>query len=225
VLDRLVERLRRASRPELLVLCTTTDREDDELEAVGRKLGVDVYRGERDDILVRWLGAADEYGVDFIVACDGDDLFCDPVHVDRVIECHERTGADYVTCVGLPFGTAPMGVARPALRRVCNLKRETDTSGQGRFFADERVVTRAEVHAPDNVRHAEARMTLDYPEDLEFFEAVLAELEPSEDDVTLEQVVRLLRRRPDLVGLNAMLQEEYWRRFNELYPPVELTSP
>ena len=209
----------------MLVLCTTVEPEDDELEAAGQLLGVEVYRGDRDDILTRWLGAADEYEVDFIVSCDGDDLFCDPMHIDRVIDCYERTNADYITCVGLPFGTAPTGIASAGLRRICGLKRETDTAGQGRFFADDRVVTRAEVHAPDNVRLDEARMTLDYPEDVEFFEAVLAELEPSGSAASLEQIVRVLRRNPHLIAINAFLQEEYWRRFNDLYPPVELTSP
>jgi spore coat polysaccharide biosynthesis protein SpsF len=225
VLDRVVERLSRAVRPELLVLCTTVESEDDELEAAGQALGIDVYRGDRDDILARWLAAADEHGVDFFAACDGDDLFCDPAYVDRVIECRERTGAEYITCVGLPFGAAPTGVARTALRRVCELKRETDTAGQGRFFADERLVTREEVQATESVRHAEARLTLDYPQDLEFFEAVLTELEPLGDDASLEQIVSLLRRRPDLVAINGTLQEQYWQRFNELYPPVELRSP
>jgi spore coat polysaccharide biosynthesis protein SpsF (cytidylyltransferase family) len=222
-LDRLITRLRIARRPELLVLCTTTCAEDDELEAAARPLGLEVYRGERDDILVRWLGAADRYDIDFIVACDGDDVFCDPVFVDRVIERHEQTGADYVTCWGLPFGTAPTGVARTALRRVCELKRETDTAGQGRFFVDDRI-TRAEVRASEGVAHKTARLTLDYSEDVEFFEAVLAELDPLGDEVSLEQIVTLLRARPDLVEINGGLQEEYWRRFNSLYPPVELTS-
>jgi spore coat polysaccharide biosynthesis protein SpsF len=205
-----------------LVLCTTTEAEDDELAAAAGRLGVGVYRGARDDILVRWLGAADEYEVDFIAACDGDDLFCDPVHVDRVIECYERTGADYITCTGLPFGAAPTGIARSGLRRVCALKTDTDTAGQGRFFADERVVTRAEVEAPDTVRHEEARLTLDYPEDVDFFEAVLAELGPEPADSSLERVVQLLRERPDLVEINRGVQDEYWRRFNALYPPVDL---
>ena len=112
--------------------------------------------------------AASAHDIDLLVSCDGDDVFCDPFHVDEVIRTHRRTGAEYITCTGLPFGTAPTGVARTGLERVCARKRETDTEGQGRFFAAPGIVTRAEVAAPDDVRHAESRMTLDYPEDLEF---------------------------------------------------------
>jgi spore coat polysaccharide biosynthesis protein SpsF len=222
VLDRVVGRLRHAHRPDLLILCTTTEPEDDELEAAGERLGLAVHRGDRDDILVRWLRAADRFDVDFFAACDGENLLCDPQFVDLVIAQHERTRADYITCVGLPFGTAPRGISREGLRRVCALKHETDTAGQGRFFADERVVTRDEVRAPSALEHTRARLTLDYPEDLEFFKSLLSELEPWGDEVPLLTVVELLRRRPELVEINAWRQEEYWRRFNELYPPVEL---
>jgi spore coat polysaccharide biosynthesis protein SpsF (cytidylyltransferase family) len=222
VIERVVTRLRRATRPEILVVCTTAEKEDDELEATVRELGVEVYRGDRDDILMRWLGAADELDVEFFAACDGDDLLCDPGYVDRVIECHEESGADYITCVGLPFGMAPIGIDREALRRVCALKRESDTAGQGRFFADERVVSRQEVVAPSDAGHPEARLTLDYPEDVLFFEALLAELAPFDDAVSPEAVVELLRNNAELVQINAGRQAEYWQRFNELYPPVEL---
>jgi spore coat polysaccharide biosynthesis protein SpsF (cytidylyltransferase family) len=221
-LERLVERLREARLPESIVLCTSTLPEDDELERLAGELGIDVFRGDPDDILVRWRDAARELGPDLLVTCDGDDVFCDPVHVDRVVERHLETGADYVACVGLPFGAAPTGIAAAGLERVCELKHETNTEGQGRFFEDPRVVSRAEVEAPEPVRHAEARMTLDYPDDVRFFEAVIDALERPGRVFTLEEIVALLRERPEIVAINSGLQEEYWTRFNERYPAVEL---
>jgi spore coat polysaccharide biosynthesis protein SpsF len=223
-LERLVERLRQARLPEGMVLCTSTLPEDDELETLAADLGIDVFRGDPDDILVRWRDAARAHSIDLLVTCDGDDVFCDPVHVDRVIECHADTGADYVACVGLPFGTAPTGIARTALERVCDLKQETHTEGQGRFFRDPRIVSRAEVEAPESVRHPDARMTLDYPEDARFFEAVIGELERPGQVFSLEDVVGLLRERPDIVAINGGLQEEYWARFNERYPAVDMSG-
>jgi spore coat polysaccharide biosynthesis protein SpsF len=222
VLARQVERLRTARRPGAIVVCTTTEAGDDAIEAAARESGVEVFRGHPDDILVRWRDAADAFGVDLIVACDGDDLFCDPVHVDRVVECHEASGADYITCEGLPLGAAPIGIAVPALRRVCELKQETTTEGQGRFFQDESVVSRARIEADPRVALAEARMTLDYPEDLEFFTTVVEELEQPGELFSLEQIVALLRQRPEIMAINAGRNEEYWARFNARYRPVEL---
>ena len=225
VLAHVVERLREARRPDLMLLATTREPEDDELADAASRLGVEVVRGDTDDILARWLDAAEAHDADLLVTCDGDDVFCDPAHVDRVVDRYEETAADYIACVGLPFGTAPTGIARSGLARVCALKTETATEGQGRFFADPTIVSRSELQAPEDVRHDTARMTLDYPEDLAFFEALIAQLGDDAPVASLERIVGVLHARPDIVAINGGLQEEYWRRFHARYPAVELKRP
>lgn len=223
-LERLVSRLRRAELPDLMVLATTSRPEDDELAALGVSLGLEVVRGDPEDILARWLQGAETLGIDLLVTCDGDDVFCDPGYVDRVIRRHIETGADYITCVGLPFGTAPVGISRGGLARVCEAKRETNTEGQGRFFEDPRLVSRAEVVADPEVRHDGARLTLDFDDDARALEAIIAELddESDPDGFGLEEIVELLHARHDIVAINGHLQEAYMRRFRERYPPVSL---
>lgn len=222
VLDHVLDRLGQARRPDLIVLATTREPEDDELAAAAQDRGVEVFRGSTHDIIARWRDAATAYEADLIVNCDGDDVFCDAVQVDRVIEAHQRTGAEYIKCTGLPLGAAPTGIARSGLIRVCEQKLDDHTEGQGRFFDVPGIVSRAEVPAPPELAHPVARMTLDYPEDLAFFEAVLTELDDTGPVPSLAQIVRLLRERPDLVAINSELNERYWQRFNSLYGPVEL---
>ena len=219
VLQRLVRRVGSARRPEAVIVCTTQEAQDDELAAAGAACGAEVFRGSTEDILDRWLGAARAFGLDLIVTCDGDDLLVDPLYIDRIVEAFEETGADYINVEGLPFGTAPTGIATEGLTRVVAAKTQTNTEGQGRFFEDERLVRRMTLTAPASVRHDEARMTLDYPEDLAFFQAVI---EAVDEPHALEDVVALLRARPDIVAINAGRQAEYWERFHARYPPVEL---
>jgi spore coat polysaccharide biosynthesis protein SpsF len=222
VIERLLERVALAQRPDVIVLATTTERQDDTLAQAAADLGVAVFRGSTEDILVRWRDTAIAHGADLIVNCDGDDVFCDPVHIDRVIATHEETGAEFITCTGLPLGAAPTGIALSGLVRVCAQKVETNTEGQGRFFASPGVVTRTEVAADERLSLPTARMTLDYPEDLAFFDAVLAEFEPAVTVPSLAEIVDLLRRRPDIVAINSACNERYWQRFNAMYGPVEL---
>lgn len=222
VLAHLCERLALAKLPDRVVLATTNSARDDELAAVAESLGLGVYRGPTEDIILRWLQTADAFTADLLVTCDGDDVLVDPMHVDRVVERFQDTGAGYVTCTGLPFGAAPSGVSRDALMRVCALKSESNTEGQGRFFLDPTVVRHEIVEAPSELHHAEARMTLDYPEDLEFFERLIEVLEPEGSRAPMARIVEVLHTRPDLVAINAGRQAEYWDRFNALYPPVEL---
>jgi spore coat polysaccharide biosynthesis protein SpsF len=225
-LERLVKRVSTAKRPDVMVLATTQEPEDDELTAAAEALGLSVFRGSTHDVLVRWRDAATTYGADLLVNCDGDDVFCDAPHIDRIVETYEQTGAEYIVCAGLPFGAAPTGIAASGLERICERKLEDNTEGQGRFFAVPGIVSKAEVTAPAELGHPTARMTLDYPEDLEFFSAVLAELGagPGDEPPPLEQIVAVLRARPDILAINSGVQERYWQRFNALYQPVQLGS-
>jgi spore coat polysaccharide biosynthesis protein SpsF len=224
VFERVVMRVTQATRPDVVLLATTEEPEDDELVEAAERLGLRVFRGSTEDVLVRWRDAALSVDAEMIVNCDGDDVFCDAPHIDRIIDAYEETGAEYIICSGLPFGAAPTGFARRGLERVCERKQESNTEGQRRFFEDPEVVTRGEVHAPPSLSLPEARMTLDYPEDLAFFSAVLSTLEAEDETPSLERIVALLRARPDLVAINAGVQERYWERFNALYQPVQLNA-
>lgn len=221
VLEHLIRRLSEARSPHEMVVATTQEPEDDELARLAEQHGARVVRGPTQDVIGRWRQVAEETGADLVVNVDGDDVLFDPQFVDRIAEAHAARGADYITVSGLPFGAAPTGYSRTALERVASLTAGSDTEGQGRFFADPAIARPWVIEAPEELRHEEARMTLDYPEDLAFFAAVIRELGMSPP---LARVVGLLRERPHIVAINAGRQEEYWRRFHERYPPVDLQS-
>ena len=193
----------------MVVLATTTLPEDDELAALGEDLGLGRGSGRSTGHPHPLAAGGRQLGIDLLVTCDGDDVFCDPEYVDRVIRCHLETGADYIRCVGLPFGHRPIGISRAALTRVCEAKQETNTEGQGRFFEDPRLVSSAEVEADPEVRHPTARLTLDLEDDARAMEAIIAELDDEADPngFGLAEIVELLRQRPDIVAINEHLQE------------------
>ena len=68
---------------------------------------------------------------------------------------------------------------------------------------------------PEHV-HEKARLTLDYPEDLAFFEALFMELYKERIVFGIDEIVSLLRRRPELLEINSMVDEEYWKRTHQL---------
>ena len=61
-------------------------------------------------------------------------------------------------------------------------------------------------------KHDTVRMTLDYPQDLEFFSAVYRELD-QRPGWTFADLVALFHARPDLVALNQGLDEAYKAHF------------
>lgn len=214
ILEHLVDRLRLARKADVVVLCTTTLASDDPLEAVAPALGIGCYRGEPDDVPARLLGAALQLGAEFFVATEGDEVFTDADYVDQVIECYEKTGADYIKISGLPIGSWVSGVKVSALEQVCRIKPEGASDSWGQYLVetgDFRAVTVA-ASPPLPSFDPELRMTLDYPEDLEFVKAVFDRLYAPEQVFGLKDVVELLHRNPELIAINKHLNTEYRER-------------
>ncbi|HTY43382.1 MAG TPA: NTP transferase domain-containing protein [Thermoanaerobaculia bacterium] len=220
VIAHLIDRLassRHLSR-DRVVVCTTRDRSDDALVGVVEGLGARVFRGSRDNVLDRLGAAADVFRFDALVEADGDDPCVDPTYLDRALEtllADESLGI--VSVEGLPLGLAGKAIRASALadvRRHC--RTEQNDTGFMYYLTRTGLCRHAVIGVESDAhRHETARLTLDYPEDLEFFRALFRELYVPGEVFGVEAIVALLRRRPDLVAINASLTEVFWERTRE----------
>ena len=109
MLERLIERLRRVRRAELLVVATTVNATDDPIAALCRDLAVACCRGSEHDVLGRYALAARTYGVDVVVRVTADCPLLDPALVDDAIGEFATGRWDYVGNMLPP--TWPFGMA------------------------------------------------------------------------------------------------------------------
>ena len=214
-LELLGRRLRNARSLDAIVLCTTTLPEDDRLAEHAAELGLQVYRGSRDDVLLRLTEAAESQQATQVAEVDGDDIFCDWTYVDLGLALLEERSADFLMFEGLPLGVTPHMVRVDALRRAVEEKASDDTStGAFNYILKSGRVRVVREPAPAEHREDRARMTLDYAEDLAFFEALVDRLGERATAATLDEVLEVLRREPALMELNAGLDERYWAHFH-----------
>jgi spore coat polysaccharide biosynthesis protein SpsF len=212
----LLDRMKDASGIDVRAVCTSTAEEDARIEAFATSNGWASFRGDENDVLRRYLGAAERFEADFFVNVDGDDLFCSVENVRKIIDRHLESGADYVGCADLPFGGAPIGVRVVALRKVCALKGETDTQGWGKYFTQSGLFQVETLAAEGPLRRPEYRMTLDYPEDLEFFRQTIRALDPThERRLALGEVVAYLDAHPEVAAISQKVNTQYWERFHK----------
>jgi spore coat polysaccharide biosynthesis protein SpsF len=125
---------------------------------------------------------------------------------------------DIVLTEGLPLGLGSKAIRASAVRTVWrnHLTHQNDT-GFIYYFTRTGLCRAASIKPlrPEHV-HEKARLTLDYPEDLAFFEALFMELYRERIAFGVDEIVSLLRRRPDLLEINSMVNEEYWKRTHQL---------
>lgn len=198
---RAIERIQRAGTLDGLVLATSTDPSDDPLAEVAQSAGITVRRGSLNDVLQRFVDVADEFSPEAVVRLTGDNALTDPAIIDRVVEEHVASGADYTSNTvqrTFPRGLDAEVVSASALRAVAALgiapeEREHVTIGV--YRRPERFSLRAVTQRPDR---SELRWTVDYPEDLAFARAVYGELHASNPSFGQDDVLDLLARRPEL---------------------------
>jgi len=99
VLDYVIERLRFCEKLDDIILATTTAKKDDSLEEYAIKKKINYFRGSEEDVLGRYYFAAKKYDGDIIVRITGDCPLIDPEIVDRVINKHIESKADYTSTV------------------------------------------------------------------------------------------------------------------------------
>ena len=211
VIEFLIRRLKRSRLADLVVICTTTNSNDDVLEDIAQAEGVRCFRGSERDKLERWRGAAEQFEVDFFVTADGDDPFCEPELIDLAIQQYRLSCADFIEAEGLAVGAFTYGVRTSALETVCRIKDTDDTEMMWVYFTNgERFRTEKLENVPEIFKRPEMRMTLDYPDDLRFFEKVVGNFyEQGFQEFTLRDVIRYLDRNPDVVQINQHLQEQF----------------
>ena len=217
LIEHLIDRAKAAKIPDLVVLCTTTKPEDKILIDIAKKSNIEGFRGSEHDILKRYLDAAVEFNVDFIVNVDGDDVFCDPELMDKTAEALLDTKASFVRWNNLPVGSTPIGVKVEDLRKVVEIKDTLNTeTGWGAYFTDTGLfdVKNLEVQDED-LKHPEIRITLDYPEDLELVKKIYNKLYVPGKVFMLKDILALLKKEPALTEINKGVQKKYLERFKK----------
>jgi spore coat polysaccharide biosynthesis protein SpsF len=197
---RQIERVRRATRIDRLVVATSDRTSDDPLAAVLHEGGVEVFRGPLGDVLARFLGALDAHPADHVVRLTADCPLADPDVIDATIARHLATGADYtanrVASAGYPKGQDVEVITAEALRRAgaeAVTPEDHEHVTWGVWNHPERY--RIERLAPP-VDEGDVRWTVDRPDDLEFVRAVYEALYPQNPTFSSDEVRAFVRANP-----------------------------
>lgn len=201
-----------------IVVCTSTESEDDVFKQIAREHGVDCFRGSLSDKIDRWRGAAEQFGADYIITIDGDDLFCDPELIATAIAQVEKNSADIVTADTPEYacGAFTHAISIKAIRKICEMKDTTDTEMTKPYLIKSGLF-KVELLKTDSIfKNPKVRLTLDYLEDYEFFKRVFKELKMESNIIPLRDILRFLNTRPDIVAINFSCQQDFTRNQKRL---------
>jgi spore coat polysaccharide biosynthesis protein SpsF len=218
LLFRMIERVRRASFAGTIVVATTTLVEDDIIEKLCLKKGIQCFRGDPSDLLDRHYQLALDYRADAIVKIPSDCPLIDPRVIDNVIRYYLKNFFNFDYVSNLHPATYPDGndvevmsfeSLETAWKRASrDFEREHTTP----YIWENPIKFRiGNVTWPTGMDLASThRWTIDYEEDYLFICEVFNHLFYENPEFTLEDILSLINENPELSRLNERYAGCYW---------------
>jgi len=198
---RQLERLRRSTEIDKLVVATSVDASDDPLVDELESRGIEVRRGPLNDVVARFDSVVREFAPTTVVRLTADCPLADPSVIDRVIRTHISSGSDYTSNVlepTYPDGLDVEAVSARAWARLVTLpltEKEREHVTLGLYGRPEEFTLASVRQEPDR---SGLRWTVDVAGDLDFVRVVYERLYYEDSGFGQQAILDLITQHPEL---------------------------
>jgi spore coat polysaccharide biosynthesis protein SpsF len=210
LLEYQIERLRRISSVDEIVIATTVNTTDQLIVDCCNRLGVSYFRGLEEDVLSRYYGAAVEHQADVVVRVTADCPLIDPEVCEQAITyfIENKDDYDYLRLEHYPRGLDTEIFSFKGLEECFReATAQPDREHVTPFFYRQPERYRVKkIYCPEDLSHH--RWTVDTPEDFELVKRIISELYPSISLFSLVDILNLLRRHSTWYFINSGVQQK-----------------
>jgi spore coat polysaccharide biosynthesis protein SpsF len=210
-----IEQLKHCRTLSGIVLATSNLEQDRRLIQVAQLCGIDSFAGDEADVLGRYVLAAKAVSADAIVRITGDCPLIDPEIVDRTVQAYVDCQGQYDYVSNTLKRTFPRGLDTEVFSMEALLKAE-ERAEAPRYrehvtlymYEHPQQYRLLNIAADERYRGGEFRICVDTAEDLQLIRCIFQELYRPPAFISGKDVVQLLRSRPDLVKINAHVEQK-----------------
>jgi len=201
-----IERLKNSEMIDKLVVATSSNILDDQVEQLCLKYNIEIFRGSLDNVLDRFYQCAKQYSPEHVVRLTGDCPLVDWKVVDRVIRHHLDGRATYSSnCKpptypdGLDVEIFTFSILEKA-RKYAVLPSELEHVVP---YIRNNLNPSDKLNVENEIDLSRYRWTVDELDDFRFIEEVYKELYPKNVRFDMDDVLRLLDNKPYLTKINS----------------------
>lgn len=202
-----VNRVRKSTKVDEVVVATTTNPLDDKLYEWCISNSVPVTRGSENDVLNRFYETAKKFNADVVVRITADDPFKEPLLIDEAVDALVAQKADYV-CNNFP-PTYPEGTDVEVLTFKALETQELNSKSD----YEREHVTQYIYHNPDDFKMLNLsndedlsylRWTIDTEKDFEMVKLIYDNLYTSDDSIFhMSDILSFLKDNPEISTINS----------------------
>jgi spore coat polysaccharide biosynthesis protein SpsF len=214
-IDILIIRAKKTGLP--VIIATSKDASDDIFEDIAKNHDVQIFRGSLLNKIKRWYDCFTYFNIENALLVDGDDLAYDYEIGKRAILNLKKHGSEMVlNPSNIICGFFTYALNRNGILKLYNIAKfdELDTDIIHKFIKLSHLTT-SFVKLKNNECNKEIRLTLDYPEDLEFFKKLYQNISITANG---NDIVEFLENNPSIKQINYHKQKDFLdnqKKFNE----------
>lgn len=201
-----VNRLTFSQRIQKIIIATTANPNDNIIEKWAVENDIAVYRGSENDVLDRYLRAAELFDCKTIIRITADDPFKDPELIDSVVKFYEDNLLDFAYNnfpPSFPEGLDTEVFSFDALKKAaCEARDPFEREHVTQYFyRNKDLFKQANWSYNKDISHL--RWTVDNKEDLDMAIEVYKSLYSPGQIFLLNDILNLLIKRPELKEMNS----------------------
>ena len=203
MIELLLTRLSQSKELDEIVVATSEDPQNDELQSIVEFLGYRCTRGSEKDVLRRFYDAAKTTDADVIVRITGDCPLVDPSLVDRCIQCYKDLEVDYFSNANPPSYPDGMDIEVTSFASIERANNEAvlmyDREHVTPYILNTDSFLKSSIQHNENLSNL--RWTVDEQEDFIVVTKVFEHFSPN-IHFNWNQVLELQKQRPELFLAN-----------------------
>ena len=223
IIEHLVNRLKNAKKFRKIIVCTTDSKSDDSLVDFLKSKKIEYFRGNENNILKRFMDAAKKFNTEIIIDVEGDKLFTEPEFVDKIILEMKSNDLDFVigskSSIFEPndhfiHGIMPTGIRVSCIEKVLAIKSQNFETGYKEFFINNTKIKKkiisfdtSDLKIPKNLR-----LTVDYPEDLDFARQIYKKLKVN---FTYLDILDILEKNNEIIKIIDNLHKRWLKNYKK----------
>ena len=198
----LIDRIKKCKYLDCIILATSIQKEDVQLEKIAKREKIGIYRGSIDNVVQRIYLAAKKYNLDHVVRVTGDDVLRDELMIDKAILSHLKSSSDVTITKNMPYGTSTEIISIDTLKKVVKYIQVPQNSEYLEYIIDNKVYFNVNYIYSKYTFDKTIRMALKYKEDLLFFNKIFNKFYKQHPNFTIQDVLDYLKSNNKIIKIN-----------------------
>lgn len=212
VLEFLFQRLKRVEHIDKIILITGTEKENSKLIEEAKRLRIEYFCGNQENILDRMYNATKKFNPDNIIRITGDCPLIDPNLINKGFEEFSKKQVDVLS--NARVRTFPDGFDFEIIKADSIKKAWKDTyekfEDKNKFYSSFISPTKylleneqfSNIDFTNEINLSKIRLTLDYKEDFDVISKISEHLYSKKIDFGLSEIVDYLEKNPEILEVN-----------------------